>query len=321
MPIRENTSGWKQTKKMKLSHYIYDLAGDDHTLLKDCGPEVQKSFLIIGLSVPSIFLLCFVSGFITFRHIFDQATLALLLSMLFAWMITNIYRLLLCTSSKNTLPHEYKPEAVFISTSIRVLFIWFMVMIISKPAETLLYGKKLDLDIADYKLRMRKQSCDSISLYYQDQIKEIKQLKLSRNYTRVFIAEKEQQQLQAIRYMNNLVESSGFYLQRIKFLCTKHPSCWLITLTLILLFTYPIYKKRKLHHSSYYDLKAIADRHYIAEDYAVFKKKYAAIFLEKHGKKVSYREAYEDAPYNTVKKEDKREFHSEKHLLSELYNA
>ena len=95
-----NILSWKQKRTMKLKDLIYSFSGGDRVIIKQCDAGEQKQFMLVGLFVPLVFILCFISSAYTFNNVFDNLLTACIMALIFAWMIANIYRLLLYTLAK-----------------------------------------------------------------------------------------------------------------------------------------------------------------------------------------------------------------------------
>lgn len=306
---------------MKLKERLISLSGEDYRIVKHCDAGSQTVFLIAGLFIPVVFVISLASSFITFRQVFDSPYAAIFLSLFFAWMITNLYRLLLYTFSRNALPRVNKKSGILFSRVLRIGFLCFIATMISKPIESLLYADLLDLDIAIYKLRAKKDSHYNIVLHYQRQIDEIMSLSADEVFTQKFLQDKLLGRRQSILHANALINSSGFFLQRLRILCIKHRSCWWVTAFFLLVFLYPLALKYHLRKSLYYELKGECDQRKIDLNYYVFCKKYSRLFERFYDHRLTYSESYEDPPYNTIYKQDNRRFLTEKEFISEIYHV
>lgn len=305
---------------MTLSERITALSGDDHRIIRHCAGRTQLQFFMIGLCVPVIYLLGMVSTYVTFRHVFDSYFLSMLLALFFSWMIINMYRLLLYTISADPLPHKRAAYGTRRSLLLRVAFICFIAFMIAKPFESLFYAGELDREIELYKTAIERKNTEKIRFYYAAQIDEIRRIVKDEERREIMMAEKESERQVAILKANQLIYSSGFYLQRLCFLNLYHPSCWLITLFFMFVFLYPVWLKYRLGKSDYYELKGVAEKRKIDLNYYAFRKLYASFFEKNYNKSVVYSEPYSDAPYNTIRKEDGRRFLAKNDLISEIYN-
>jgi hypothetical protein len=306
---------------MRLEEKIIALAGDDHRIVAHCRPATQKGFSTIGLFVVVISILCVVSSYLAFWHVFNSPAIGIGLALLFSWMITNIYRLLLYTTAKDPLPHRRATHGIVLSRVTRIAFVCFIAIIVAKPIESFLYNSQLDQDITIFKEKEKRKNRENITMYYEAQIKEIQNITHGSFYGRQTIATKKQACQRAIGKADDLIEHAGLYLQRLCFLNLRHPSCWYITLGFIMVFLYPVWLKYRLRNTDYYKLKGEADKRKIDLNYYAFRKMYASFFASNYHRVVSYSEPYADAPYNTVRKKDRRRFFTQNDLISEIYDA
>lgn len=304
-----------------LKERVYRLAGDDWGIIRNCNYSTQSRFFRIGLFVPLIFIFCFFSSFYTFRHLFGSLLFSLCFSLFFSWMISNIYRLLLYTLTKSALPDfKYRTSGVS-ALFVRVISVCFISLIISVPIESCFYSDVLDEDMNVHRTNERKSNREKIMCYYQLQYNEIKKLSKDRIFVAQFIERKERERLWVTDNMYHLVDASNYYLQRIRFLCTRHRSCWFITGLFMLLFNLPVYMKYAIQDSDYYQKKGVIEQRIVEVNYYAFKRIFSSIFKRKYELDLMFCEPYKDAPYNMIRKSDDRSFLTENQFLSELYNG
>ena len=117
-----------------MKEYFWKLSGADYIVINQCDMLIQQRFFNVGLLVFINGIICFFSALYTFGC-FSNIILSLMISLFFTWMVSNIYVVLLTTLTKNLLPHKKEKIALLISTSIRVIFLVFIGIIISKPLE------------------------------------------------------------------------------------------------------------------------------------------------------------------------------------------
>lgn len=323
---------------MNLKKTLCTLSGDDYSIIAQCKNDIQFRFMSIGAFVATIFAFCFVGCYFTFTKLFNTYFFALFVAIFFSWMITNIYLLILYTLSKNSFPHVSNKSAKLISVTIRVIFICFIAIIVSKPIETLIFSIPLDNEIEMYKLEQIEKYRQSTTDYFDAETKNLKsiiekQTKLYgtdatsqvANYVNL-LQKKESEKIQLISSMKELVSDSNYYLQSIIILNTKYRTCWLITLLTILIFLAPAYLKNFIADSTdYYSIKSSIENKLVKEEYATFKTKYNLILQDfkeySKEKNLQFSEPYIDAPFNTIRKKDEREFLKEDDLIFDLYNA
>ncbi len=319
---------------MNLSRALCTFSGDDYSIISQSDKTIQNRFMAIGAFVTAIFALCFISCYFTFTKLFQNYFIGIPIGIFFSYMITNIYLLLLYTLSKNSFPCKTDIAAKLFSVSIRVVFICFIAIIVSKPIETILFSAPLENEIAVYKQEQISKYRKSTAEYYDAETKNLKliiekQKKLYSNaetsqignYEKL-LQKKELQKDELITSMTNLVSNSNYYIQSIVILNTKHKACWLITLFTMFVFLFPAYLKNFLgEHSTYYEKKRNIENQLVKEEYASFKVRYNMLFQEYQNKNIQFSEPFTDAPFNTIRKKDAREFLKEEDLISDLYNV
>ena len=103
---------------------------------------------------------------------------------------------------------------------------------------------------------------------------------------------------------------------------TKYRTCWFITLFTMFIFLIPAYLKNFLgERSFYYEKKRTIENRLVKEEYASFKARYNLLFQKYLNRNIQFSEPFIDAPFNTIRKRDEREFLKEDDLISDLYNV
>ncbi|UGU16749.1 DUF4407 domain-containing protein [Sinomicrobium kalidii] len=319
---------------MNLKKFLWKLSGDDFNIILQCNETTKYRFLAIGGLVAVIFALCFVSCYFSFTMLFQNYFIGIPIGIFFAWMVTNIYLLLLYTLSKNPFPHKTNKSARFISVAIRLAFISFIAIVISKPIENLVFTKYLDEEIKAYKHEKLDLYKKSTEKYFDEEINVITDI-ISRQKTlnniidekqlnkyQNLIQLKEKRKSELIKSMEKLVNKSNYYIEGIKILNYKYPFCWGITLIIVLTFLFPAYLKIFLDENTiYYKTKHYIENRLIKEEYTSFKTKYNQLFLTRFNQDIHFTELYIDPPFNTIKKRDKKTILKEDDLIESLYNA
>lgn len=307
---------------MKFRKFFWTLSGDDKNVIAKCNKSTRSRFTGIGVLVAVIFTLCFVSCFLAFTGLLQNLLIGIVIGLFFAWMITNIYLFLLYTLSKTGFPYIPNKTARFISVSIRLVFIAFISIIVSKPIESLIFSKPLAQDIQIFKQEKIKRYTQITNEYLDKEIKEYKRLLTGSKdefYLRL-IEDRERKKLTLTSAMERLVSKSNYYIQGIIILNKKYPLSWFITVFILILFIIPTYLKIFIHKDSiFYKTKHYVESHLVKYEYELFKEKYNEIFNLKYGLDLHYDEHYSDAPFNTKRKDNKRELLKEDDLLDSLY--
>lgn len=319
---------------MNLSRILCTFSGDDYSIISQSDRTIQNRFKAIGGFVTAIFALCFISCYFTFTKLFQNYFVGIPIGIFFSYMITNIYLLLLYTLSKNSFPCNTDKTAHLFSISIRVIFICFIAIIVSKPIETILFSMPLESEIESYKQEQIDKYRKSTAEYYDAETKNLRLIieKQKILYTNAetsqignyekLLQKKELQKDELIASMIQLVSNSNYYIQSIVILNTKYRTCWLITLFTMFIFLFPAYLKNFLGEQSfYYETKRKIENRLVKEEYASFKARYNLLFQEHLNRNIQFSEPFIDAPFNTIRKKDEREFLKEDDLISDLYNV
>lgn len=320
---------------MNLSRILCTFSGDDYSIISQCKDKtIQYRFMVIGGFVTAIFALCFISCYFTFTKLIQNYYIGLPIGLFFSYMITNIYLLLLYTLSKNSFPCKTDKAAQLFSISIRVIFICFIAIVVSKPLETMLYSSDLENEIAIYKQEQISKYKQSTTEYFNEETKNLKliiekqkllytnaETSQIENYKKL-LEKKELQKDELITSMTNLVNNSNYYIQSIVILNSKYRACWLFTFFTMFVFLFPAYLKNFLGEQSfYYETKRSIENRLVKEEYASFKARYNLLFQEYFNRNIQFSEPFIDPPFNTIRKKDEREFLKEDDLISDLYNV
>jgi len=278
---------------MNLKKFFYTLSGDDYSIIITCKKPIQHRFIFIGIFVTSIFLMCFISLFWTIDTIFHSKIIGLIISIFISWMIVNIYLLLLYTLSKNLLPHTNSNSTLNTSVLIRVIFIVFIAIVISKPLEVIVFSngliKSFDLnfELETYKQKELKKYDESISMHYDSEIKKLNE-SIKQHYklhpkpdtnfimsTQKKISELQGEKIGFSNRMKMLVSDSNYFIRSIILLNTKNKYCWMITFLIIAIFLAPAYLKNSLpNNSEFYTQKKYIETKIVQDEYDSFKMKY-----------------------------------------------
>ncbi|WBL41955.1 DUF4407 domain-containing protein [Algoriphagus halophytocola] len=317
---------------MNFNHFFWKLTGDDFNVIGKCGQRTKRHFTIIGSLVAFIFSFCFLSCYLAFSQLFRNIYVGVPVGLFFAWMITNIYLFLLYTLSKTGFPYIPNKTARYISTTIRVIFIGFIAIIVSKPIERLVVSEQLELELEAFKKDKLERYKNSTQEYFEKEIIAIKKLGTQKEALNSEIDETEKSNFEKlihsreaerdrlIKSMEQLVEGSDYYIQGIVILNRKFPFCWFFTFLVIVIFIIPAYLKIYIHKDSvFYRTKHYVESHLVRSEYELFKERYRRIFRYRHGVEVQYTELYTDPPFNTIRKTDDKKILTESDLLDSLY--
>src|SRR6202012_3039641 len=88
---------------------LWKASGEDPYILERCGHRgIQDRFAFIGFISRAVAALSFLSCCYSFTMLFDNIIMAIPISLFFAWMINNIYEVMLGTLSKPVLKNKYE---------------------------------------------------------------------------------------------------------------------------------------------------------------------------------------------------------------------
>ena len=307
---------------MKIKKFFWTLSGDDVNVIDKCNKTTKSRFTAIGILVASIFTLCFISCYFAFTSLLQNLWSGIIIGLFFAWMITNIYLFLLYTLSKTGFPYVPNRTARFISVSIRIIFIAFISIIVSKPIESLVFSKQLEKEIQLFKKEKIERYTKSTNSYLDKEINEYKKLLTGSNdnFYLNLIEDREKKKTVLTASMEQLVKKSNYYIQGIIILNNKYPISWIITTIVLIMFIIPTYLKLFIHKDSiFYKTKHYVESHLVKYEYELFKEKYNEIFNHKYELDLHYTEHHSDAPFNTKRKINKKEILKEDDLLDSLY--
>ena len=307
---------------MSIKKLFWSLSGDDVNVIDKCNQTTKSHFTAIGILVASIFTLCFISCYFAFTNLLQNLWFGIIMGLFFALMITNIYLFLLYTLSKTGFPYIPNKTARFISVSIRLIFIAFISIIVSKPIESLVFSKQLNNEIQLFKNDKIERYAKSTKSYLDKEINEYKRLQIESDddFYLNLIKDREKKKVILITSMEHLVQKSNYYIQGIIILNNKYPISWIITAIVLIIFIIPTYLKLFIHKDSiFYKTKHYVESHLVKYEYELFKEKYNEIFRHKYEIDLHYIEHYSDAPFNTKRKINTEEIFKEDDLLDTLY--
>jgi len=285
-------------------------------LLEACPRQEQKKYTLMGLLMLINFGLMALAS-LCFSSLLLYNRLAIVgISILFFISLFFLYLLLLTTISSNRLPHTQKVLFPWSSVLIRCCFLLFISLLIAKPTELLLFKKRLEPFLVDY--RQQKE----IDFYANN---------LSFIDTEIFSWEgklqqdelplNEWEQAEASKYVDNLcskrqeyianfraVNASSTYLAGQFVLLHRHfPWIWGLSFLVFSLIMIPFLGKLFWLKNDAYQMKCDnADYELITRSFLEFKTPYQNLFKHRYGISVAIYDDYLDPPFNKRKKTDDR---------------
>ncbi|MDO3641274.1 DUF4407 domain-containing protein [Mucilaginibacter sp. L3T2-6] len=307
---------------MSLQLTLWKASGEDPWILAECGhPGIQNRFALIGLIGRAVAALSFISCCYSFAMLFDNIWMAIPVSLIFAWMVNNIYEVLLGTLAKPVLKNKYEGVIKHLSISLRIGFIVFFAVFISKPLEAWLFEGTLSGRVEQLKAAEIRKAEKQIGLQFQRHV-----IQLEHDISKKQRLSYDQQQIQllqaqltaalhdrdeALQRIGFVIGRADYFIQRIQLLTSGgvFALSWLVTTGMVVLFLSPVYLKWKINTANPYLIRKTAVyRDIVESDYLEFKETYRQIFLEKYQLDIRYHERHTDPPYNTQLITDARVF-------------
>lgn len=340
--------------KNSVLHHLWRLCVCDPELMEACPNKEKLPYALAGLSVLVFTLVAALSGMYLSSLIFGATVFSMILGLGLAVNIVVVYQLALITISSNRLPHTAHFKFSRSSVGVRIFYMSFILLIVSKPLELYLFQDKIEDDLIFFKKKQEQifykknlSFIDERIFEIEEEIDELRSVIVERDSNTISsgvvseqnanaplplsdltteekrITSKEQElnriRAQRIRYIEKFKktnERSNYLIERIRILLSKHPESWGITVILGLLFFFPFIFKLIKINNHVYSLKCDnADYNMILSDYHRFNINYEKIFLQKHDVKIELYEPFVDPPFNTRKKADTRSIKGKEELI------
>ncbi len=130
-----------------ITNRLCKLSGEDYTIISRCGKKIQLYFSAIGFLVLLILLCSFVSALYFTDHLFNSIIADIGVGLVWGFIVTNMYVLLLYTISPVLLPVKIRKKqetktAKFhfsFSLSLRIFIVTMLAIIIAQPLNVLLF--------------------------------------------------------------------------------------------------------------------------------------------------------------------------------------
>ncbi|MBK8968355.1 MAG: hypothetical protein IPM36_17150 [Lewinellaceae bacterium] len=257
---------------------------------------------------------------------------AFLLALFFAWMITNIYLLLLYTFSTRIPAGLERPSSIISPNLLKYGFIIFIAILTSKPLELVVYSDIVKSELGIYKHELKEKYTQLINECFKQETTEIiriieseknlhpdsPELQTQLDKYLGIVKIKEQEKMQSISKMSDLISKSGFYIQGIIILSSKYLNSWLFTMIVIITFLCPVLLKHLAsNENEYYQIKGDIETRLITESTEDFLKRYNESMHARFGEKYSWQDFNEEP--QPIKEE--KIVHTEKDLIDSLYHA
>jgi Domain of unknown function (DUF4407) len=143
-----------------LASRLCKFSGEDYTIIEKCNEKIQFYFSLIGLLVLVILLCSFASALYFTDHMFHSVLADIGVGIIWGYIITNMYILLLYTISPTLLPTKVRKKQegktgkfqFSISMGLRIFILVLLAIIIAQPLSVLMLKPKsisLASDIRD----------------------------------------------------------------------------------------------------------------------------------------------------------------------------
>jgi Domain of unknown function (DUF4407) len=287
-----------------------------------------------GTCVVLVTLLCLVASVSAFWGLFKNLFITLPITVAFVWMIANIYLLLLYTLASNPLPSAVSKGQRWTSDAIRIGFICFMALAVSKPIETHFFQEALIEDIAQYR---KKQ----VQEYEKRTVDYFLRSHLVVDQSKAVLSMDELKEIDTrVAGMRELSDKSEFYIYGMIHMCKNYPSCWIITMFSALIFLSPLLLKIGFEKTgSYSEKRKIIEQHVVTSEYDKFRIGYKQILERKSCTLDNYllttcglqssgfdlqwtvlkSHLYSDPPFNTKDKDREAKRENEESLINLIY--
>lgn len=129
-----------------VSPFLLKLTGEDYTIINKCDEKIKYHFTLIGLMVLFILFFSFVSALYFTEHLFSNLLFDVVVGVLWGYIVTNMYVLVLYTISPPLLPVKIKSNRLvksrkFIfsfSMALRIFIVCLLAIIIAQPLNILI---------------------------------------------------------------------------------------------------------------------------------------------------------------------------------------
>jgi MFS family permease len=134
-------------------------SGEDFAVIRVCSTKIQLYFLVIGLFVLLILLCCFLSALYFTEHLFHNAIADIGVGIIWGYIVTNLYVLLLYTITPSLLPKKDRKKndkttksfELNFSMALRIGLVILLAMITAQPLNIFLL--KLDTQAFAFDIR------------------------------------------------------------------------------------------------------------------------------------------------------------------------
>jgi len=310
-----------------IRHLLYSLAAEDAFILKSCEPKVSRYFLVIGLVVLFIYLLCAVSIGLFIYSFINTYFVVFFLTLFISLSIINLYIFILHNISPNLLPNNATNTSNFFESLLKLGFLIFLAIAISKPIEILIFKDNAafqraledfkDQKLEDFKINLNELTTDRLNdlndLYNRSNTN------IERESFKIDIQGIHEINQQRVDQMALSIENSFFFIEKTKILFNINESKY-ITFFISFLFILPWFLKIILRNNNpYYELKKDIEMRMVKEDYVSFIGHKNSLLYRFKDYRLLMPPKYLDPPFNTKLIRDNTIMNSSKKLIEKIY--
>jgi hypothetical protein len=141
----------------KLRDSLCKFSGEDFTIIRECEEKIQFYFSLIGGFVLAILVCCFVSAYLFTDSLFHSPIQDIGIALIWGFIVTNLYVLLLYTISPRLLPlnlekYSQHDSVITISYIYRISLIIILAVIIAQPLNVALLSTPNNAYVSTIKL-------------------------------------------------------------------------------------------------------------------------------------------------------------------------
>jgi hypothetical protein len=310
-----------------IRHLIYSLAAEDAFILKSCEPKVSRYFLLIGLIVLFIYLLCAVSIGLFIYSFINNYFAIFFLTLFISLFIINLYLFILHNISPNLLPNNATNTSNFFESLLKLGFLIFLAIAISKPIEIFIFKDNAafqralegfkDQKLEDFKINLNELTTDRLNdlndLYNRSSTN------IERESFKIDIEHIHEINQQRIVQMGLSIGNSFFFIEKTKILFNIKESKY-VTFFISFLFILPWFLKIILRNNNpYYELKKDIEMRMVREDYVSFIGHKNSLLYRFKDYRFNMPPKYLDPPFNTKLIRDNTIMNSSKKLIEKIY--
>ncbi|MDF2380971.1 DUF4407 domain-containing protein [Nostoc ellipsosporum NOK] len=290
-----------------LEKHFIRLAGGDYFLVMRADAALARKYAIAGMLMLGLLLLSLTSVFYGMDLLFHNWPAELGLSFFIACLFCFIYVFLMTTFTRRA-----AGGYLTASNIVRIFFVVFIAVLVSKPLEIWLFNARVEESVAERKVFILKEHRNGAYKLYQHDLQaleykrdrilakpyyENEELVLVNEALDHISAKLKESEVLLIRRL----EQTSLLIYRIQTV-SRYPVAWLFTLVIIAVFLLPGFLVYTVANDSrYFESKYRKERQLVKDEYAIFLLEYKKI-LGKWDAAISHYSVYIDPPFNTQRK-------------------